>query len=150
MTSEKVSLEPSPQPLFSLETPSTQQISSAVPRNPFINIQTLEPRGQLSEEIRAYHQEAENANELALRKQIETLKQLVADQAKNINNGWYWEYIISNIFCHRSWHRLRTLSLRISPDSRQHISLDQLQDIPRHLPVSPSAFLTLCFVCLFF
>lgn len=93
MTSENPSLEPRPQPLFSYEIPTTQKITLPVPRNPLIKIQTPDVRGgirsneKLSEEIRAYHQEAEIANDLALRKQIETLKKLVADQANNIKNG---------------------------------------------------------------
>ena len=87
--------EPKPQPLFSHENPITQQRFFAGPGPAFTH--RLAPRvpeltdgilrnGKLSEEIRAYHEEAEMANILALKKQIETLKMIVAEQSKNTYN----------------------------------------------------------------
>ena len=87
--------EPKPQPLFSHENPITQQRFFAGPGPVFTH--RLAPRvpeltdgilrnDKLSEEIRAYHEEAEMANNLALKKQIETLKMIVAEQSRNTYN----------------------------------------------------------------
>ena len=87
--------EPKPQPLFSHENPITQQRFIAGPGPAFTH--RLAPRvpeltdgilrnDKLSEEIRAYHEEAEMANILALKKQIETLKMIVAEQSRNTYN----------------------------------------------------------------
>ena len=87
--------EPKPQPLFSHENPITQQRFIVGPGPGFTH--RLAPRvpeltdgilrnDKLSEEIRAYHEEAEMANILALKKQIETLKMIVAEQSRNTYN----------------------------------------------------------------
>ena len=92
--------QPQPQPLFSHDNPLTQQRFD--PRLgqirgrpvPIVNEQPrielfrgrIPNNDKLTQELREYHREADRANELALLKQVEALKNIVSQQTKNLNS----------------------------------------------------------------
>ena len=87
--------QPQPQPLFSRENPIPQQRFDpglaqfgVVPVNPRVEQfrGRISNNDKLTQELRNYHQEAEKANELALLKQIEALKNIVSQQTKKLNS----------------------------------------------------------------
>ena len=90
--------QPRPQPLFSRDNPVSQPRFDPAPAQiRSLPIVPLDPRieqfrgrissdDKLTQELRAYHQEAEKANELALLKQIEALKNIVSQQTKKLNS----------------------------------------------------------------
>ena len=95
MRKELVGPKPQPQPLFSRENPIPQQRFDpglaqfgVVPVNPRIEQfrGRISNNDKLTQELRNYHQEAEKANELALLKQIEALKNIVSQQTKKLNS----------------------------------------------------------------
>ena len=96
--------QPQPQPLFSHDIPITQQRFDpglGQTRGPPIVTEQakfvpLLPRieqfggrsstnDKLSQEIRDYHREADRANQIALLKQVEALKNIVSQQTKKLN-----------------------------------------------------------------
>ena len=100
-------LRPQPQPLFSPEIPIPQQrlepgldeirALPIVAEGPQFEVVPGLPRieqlggrisanDKLAQELRDYHREAEKANEAALLKQIEALKNIVSQQTKNLNS----------------------------------------------------------------
>ena len=107
MRKEIVQPQPQPQPLFSPDNPLTQQrfdpglgqIRSLpiVAEQPEFGIVPVQPRielfrgripnnDKLTQELREYHREADRANEIALLKQVEALKNIVSQQTKNLNS----------------------------------------------------------------
>ena len=97
--------QPQPQPLFSPEIPIPQErFDPGLGQIRGLPIVTEQPqfvpgvprierfRGRipnndkLAQELRDYHREAEKANEAALLKQIEALKNIVSQQTKNLNS----------------------------------------------------------------
>ena len=96
--------QPQPQPLFSHDNPITQQRFDPglgqirglriATEQPEFGIVPVRPRvelfrgrnDKLTEELRDYHREADRANQIALLKQVEALKNMVSQQTRNLNS----------------------------------------------------------------
>ena len=91
--------QPQPQPLFSHDIPITQQrfdpglgqirVLPIVTEQPKFGIEQFRERvsakDRLTQELRDYHRQADRANELALLKQVEALKNIVSQQTKKLD-----------------------------------------------------------------